>query len=122
MSLTFPLTRNPQPKTADQVASVLAEPGFGNFFTDHMAVATWTSEDGWADSRIQPYGPFQIDPAGAVLHYGQEIFEGLKAYRHADGSIDFLPLAMLFQDNPYQTLNPPKPGGGFHSQEEVLDV
>ena len=44
------------------------------------------------------------------------------ANRHADGSIDFLPLAMLFQDNPYQTLNPPKPGGGFHSQEEVLDV
>jgi len=87
MSLTFPLTRNPQPKTADQVASVLAEPGFGNFFTDHMAVTAWTADGGWADSEIRPYGPFQIDPAGAVLHYGQEIFEGLKAYRHADNSI-----------------------------------
>jgi branched-chain amino acid aminotransferase len=69
------------------VAAVLADPGFGAKFSDHMAVATWTKSGGWADAAIKPYGPFQIDPAGAVLHYAQEIFEGLKAYRHADGSI-----------------------------------
>ena len=56
-------------------------------FTDHMAVATWTATDGWHDSAIVPYGPFSLDPATAVLHYAQEIFEGLKAYRHADGSV-----------------------------------
>ena len=57
------------------------------YFTDHMAVATWTAADGWHDSAIVPYGPFTLDPATAVLHYAQEIFEGLKAYRHEDGSI-----------------------------------
>ena len=56
-------------------------------FTDHMAVATWTAADGWHDSAIVPYGPFPLDPATAVLHYAQEIFEGLKAYQHADGSV-----------------------------------
>src|SRR4051812_26200943 len=57
------------------------------YFTDHMAVATWTAADGWQDSAIVPYGPFSLDPATAVLHYAQEIFEGLKAYRQADGSV-----------------------------------
>ena len=52
-----------------------------------MAVATWTAADGWHDSAVVPYGPFALDPATAVLHYAQEIFEGLKAYRHADGSV-----------------------------------
>ncbi len=57
------------------------------YFTDHMAVATWTAADGWHDSAIVPYGPFSLDPATAVLHYAQQVFEGLKAYRHDDGSI-----------------------------------
>ncbi len=52
-----------------------------------MAVATWTLADGWHDSAVVPYGPFALDPATAVLHYAQEIFEGLKAYRHPDGSV-----------------------------------
>ena len=65
----------------------MADPGFGIHFTDHMAVATWTSADGWHDSAIVPYGPFSLDPATAVLHYAQEVFEGLKAYRHPDGSV-----------------------------------
>ena len=52
-----------------------------------MAVATWTEAGGWQDSAIVPYGPFALDPATAVLHYAQEIFEGLKAYRHADGTV-----------------------------------
>ena len=52
-----------------------------------MAPAVWTPDKGWHDFRIEAYGPLSLDPAGAVLHYGQETFEGLKAYRHEDGSI-----------------------------------
>jgi branched-chain amino acid aminotransferase len=55
--------------------------------TDHMVDICWSENGGWHRPRIQPYGPIELDPAAAVLHYGQEIFEGLKAYRHADGSI-----------------------------------
>ncbi|RZZ89139.1 branched-chain amino acid aminotransferase [Pseudoxanthomonas winnipegensis] len=71
---------------ADRQA-ILAAPGFGNHFTDHMVAIRWTRADGWHDARVQPYGPLSLDPAASVLHYGQEIFEGIKAYRHADGSI-----------------------------------
>ncbi|MCW2810754.1 MAG: ilvE [Friedmanniella sp.] len=87
MSLPFDLRANPKPRSAADRRAILAEPGFGLYFTDHMSVATWTSADGWHDSAVVPYGPFQLDPATAVLHYAQEIFEGLKAYRHADGSV-----------------------------------
>ena len=66
---------------------ILGAPGFGQYFTDHMARAVWTSDAGWHDAAIVPYGPVQLDPAAAVLHYAQEAFEGLKAYRHADGSV-----------------------------------
>jgi branched-chain amino acid aminotransferase len=68
-------------------AEILAAPGFGKYFTDHMVGATWTPGEGWHDGRIEPYGPIRLDPAAAVLHYAQEIFEGLKAYRHPDGSV-----------------------------------
>ena len=87
MSLPFELRPNPTPRTDAERDAILANPGFGISFTDHMAVATWTSADGWHDSAIVPYGPFSLDPATAVLHYAQEIFEGLKAYHHADGSV-----------------------------------
>ncbi len=87
MSLQFEIRPNPHPRTESERQAILAEPGFGVNFTDHMAVATWTAADGWHDSAIVPYGPFSLDPATAVLHYAQEIFEGLKAYQHADGSV-----------------------------------
>ncbi|WP_040162779.1 branched-chain amino acid aminotransferase [Nigerium massiliense] len=87
MSLTFSLQRNANPRTDADVAAIHAAPGFGQYFTDHMALATWSVEGGWRDDAIVPYGPLQLDPAAAVLHYAQEVFEGLKAYRHADGSI-----------------------------------
>ncbi|WP_372592990.1 branched-chain amino acid aminotransferase [Actinotalea sp.] len=74
-------------RSDEERARLMAEPGFGTVFTDHMARITWTERDGWTHRRIEPYGPLQVDPAAAVLHYGQEIFEGLKAYRHADGSV-----------------------------------
>ncbi|GAB4099629.1 branched-chain amino acid aminotransferase [Sinomonas halotolerans] len=79
------------PKTPQERAAILANPGFGNHFTDHTAVVDYTVDSegkgGWHDARIEPYGPIAMDPAASVLHYGQEIFEGLKAYRHADGSV-----------------------------------
>jgi branched-chain amino acid aminotransferase len=87
VSLQFELRANPKPRSENERAAILANPGFGMHFTDHMAVATWTATDGWHDSAIVPYGPFTLDPATAVLHYAQQVFEGLKAYRHADGTI-----------------------------------
>jgi branched-chain amino acid aminotransferase len=60
---------------------------FGNVFTDHMFVANFEEEKGWYDPRVEPYGPFPLDPATAVLHYGQSLFEGLKAFRGRDGKI-----------------------------------
>ncbi len=70
-----------------RLAEILDDPGFGVHFTDHMFTVEWTPEDGWHAARITPYGPLTLDPATAVLHYAQEIFEGMKAYRHDDGSI-----------------------------------
>ncbi len=70
-----------------RLAEVLANPGFGTTFSDHMFTAEWTPDQGWHGARITPYGPLSLDPATAVLHYAQEIFEGLKAYRHDDGSV-----------------------------------
>ena len=61
--------------------------GFGKIFTDRMFLVEWKAGQGWVDARIEPYGPFSLDPACLVLHYGQEIFEGLKAYRWQDGSV-----------------------------------
>ncbi|MBI2243284.1 MAG: branched-chain amino acid aminotransferase [Nocardioides sp.] len=71
----------------ERLAEILANPGFGLHFTDHMLTVEWTPDAGWHAGRIEPYGPLTLDPATAVLHYAQEIFEGMKAYRHADGSI-----------------------------------
>ena len=87
MSLPFELRPNPSPRARAERQAILSDPGFGLHFTDHMAVAIWTEADGWHDSAIIPYGPFSLDPATAVLHYAQEIFEGLKAYKHPDGSV-----------------------------------
>ncbi|BDZ63286.1 branched-chain amino acid aminotransferase [Agromyces mangrovi Wang et al. 2018] len=85
--LQFQVTPNEHAKTDAERDAILAAPGFGQQFTDHMVDICWSANGGWHRPRVQPYGPIQLDPAAAVLHYGQEIFEGLKAYRHADGSI-----------------------------------
>jgi branched-chain amino acid aminotransferase len=71
----------------ERLAGILANPGFGTHFTDHMFTVEWTPDEGWHAARITPYGPLTMDPAAAVLHYAQETFEGMKAYRHDDGSI-----------------------------------
>ncbi|ANY09702.1 branched-chain amino acid aminotransferase [Pseudonocardia sp. HH130630-07] len=83
----FTVTRNPAPASPQRRAEVLANPGFGRYFTDHMVTVGWTEGSGWQDPQVVPYGPLSLDPATMLLHYGQEIFEGLKAYRQADGSI-----------------------------------
>ena len=61
--------------------------GFGRFFTDHMFLMNYNEEKGWHDGRIVPYGPLPLEPSAMVFHYAQELFEGLKAYRTADGKI-----------------------------------
>ena len=70
-----------------RLAEILANPGFGTHFTDHMFTVEWTPDEGWHAARITPYGPLTLDPATAVLHYAQETFEGMKAYRRDDGSV-----------------------------------
>src|ERR1700729_1460183 len=72
---------------AAERARRLEAPGFGQVFTDHMITLRWTEERGWHDGKLEPYGPFALDPATSVFHYGQELFEGLKAYRQASGSV-----------------------------------
>ena len=63
------------------------EGGFGKYFTDHMVVADWNAESGWSDATLKGYEPLTLDPASMVFHYGQEIFEGLKAYSQPDGGV-----------------------------------
>src|SRR6188768_3359040 len=87
MTLDITTTVSDTLRSEDEVAGILANPGFGIHFTDHMFTLEWTPDAGWHDARVTPYGPLTLDPATAVLHYAQETFEGMKAYRHADGSI-----------------------------------
>jgi branched-chain amino acid aminotransferase len=85
--LQFTVEPNTQPASDDQRAAILANPGFGQYFSDHMAIATWTAGSGWHDARITSFGPLELSPATAVFHYAQSVFEGMKAYRHPDDSI-----------------------------------
>ncbi|MFV0461829.1 MAG: branched-chain amino acid aminotransferase [Nostocoides sp.] len=87
MALQFDVQRNQSPVSEHERTAILADPGFGSHFTDHMVTATWRKDEGWSQGRVQAYGPIQLMPSAAVLHYAQEIFEGLKAYRHEDGSV-----------------------------------
>jgi len=96
MSAVSPFIRlpHPSPVTPQRRAEILAAPGFGRYFTDHMVEICWTAGRGWHDPQIGPYRPLVMDPATMVLHYGQAIFEGLKAYRQPDGAVaSFRPLA-----------------------------
>jgi len=85
--LQFEIEQHPGLVPVAERQALLENPGFGKVFTDHMVVIRWSAEAGWHDARIQPRGPLSIDPACAVLHYAQEIFEGLKAYRLPDGGV-----------------------------------
>ncbi|GGM15335.1 branched-chain amino acid aminotransferase [Dactylosporangium sucinum] len=78
-----PAARRP----AEERAALLADPGFGRVFTDHMVTIRYAESKGWYDARLVPFGPLSLSPATAALHYGQEIFEGLKAYAMPDGGV-----------------------------------
>jgi branched-chain amino acid aminotransferase len=81
--LNIRIERTPAPKTKPDYSKL----GFGRYFTDHMFLMDYSTEKGWHDARIVPYGPLQLDPSAMVFHYAQELFEGLKAYMRADGGI-----------------------------------
>ncbi len=81
MNLPVRQTTTPRPKMKE------ADLGFGRVFADHMLIAEYTAEQGWQNARIEPYGPMSMDPAAGVFHYGQAMFEGLKAFRTADGGV-----------------------------------
>ena len=85
--MEFKVTRNPNPTPDAEREKIIANPTFGTHFTDHQVVVVWEKDKGWHSHQVIPYGPILMDPSAAVLHYGQEIFEGIKAYRHKDGSI-----------------------------------
>lgn len=85
--ITFNHTPNPQPVSDERVAEILTKPGFGKYFTDHMVTIDWDQEQGWHNAQVTAYQPLELSPVASVLHYGQAIFEGLKAYRQPDGSI-----------------------------------
>ena len=82
MSITVELTKNPKQKPVDETKL-----GFGKIFTDHMFMMNYDEGQGWNNPRIVPYAPISLEPSALCLHYGQEVFEGLKAYRAADGRI-----------------------------------
>lgn len=94
MELKVNLVNSPKEKVSDDRL------GFGKIFTDHMFVMDYSVEKGWFDPRIEPYGPFVIEPANTVLHYGQAIFEGMKAYRTKNGQVKlFRPKSYLARLN-----------------------
>jgi len=82
MNISITKTTSPKSKPQDQ-----SKLGFGQFYTDHMFIMNYDEGQGWHDARIVPYGPISLDPAAMCLHYGQEVFEGMKAYKRADGKV-----------------------------------
>jgi len=85
--MKFASDPNKAPVAVNERTAMLADPGFGRVFTDHMALIRFSETVGWHDAQITARKPLMLDPATAVLHYAQEIFEGMKAYRLADGKM-----------------------------------
>ncbi|MBV8165435.1 MAG: branched chain amino acid aminotransferase, partial [Alphaproteobacteria bacterium] len=90
-SLPFVIEKHPAPTPPAKRAEILKDPGFGRVFTDHMVTVQYAEGKGWHDAKIAARVPFSMDPAAAVLHYSQQIFEGLKAYRVQGGAVTFRP-------------------------------
>ena len=111
--LDIKIVKTEHPKQKPQDESKL---GFGKIFSDHMFVMDYTAGEGWHDARVVPYGPWEMDPATTVFHYAQEIFEGMKAYRTAEGKIQlFRPdcNANRFNDSADRLGMPPIPPEDF---------
>jgi branched-chain amino acid aminotransferase len=103
--------------------AALARPGFGTTFTDHMVTIRWTAGRGWHDGRVEPFGPFALPPSTSVFHYGQAVFEGMKAYRQASGGIAlFRPFANAerFQRSAQRLAMPPLPVDDFVHAAELI--
>src|SRR6202451_2853696 len=121
--ISFTVRPAPRPVPAARPTDLLSSRGFGRVFTDHMVTIAWTAESGWHDAQLRPYGPFSLDPACQVFHYGQEIFEGLKAYRQAGGPIvTFRPgaNAARFASSARRMGMPPLPEDAFVRALELL--
>ncbi|MCA2222922.1 branched-chain amino acid aminotransferase [Nonomuraea aurantiaca] len=121
--LSFDVQLSDHARTAAEREQVLANPGFGQTFTDHMVSIDYTEGEGWHDARLEPYGPLSLDPATSVFHYAQELFEGLKAYRQANGSIaTFRPYANAarFNTSAERMAMPSLPEEVFVESLEVL--
>jgi branched-chain amino acid aminotransferase len=88
MSLNFEILPSANPTSETERTAKLKDPGFGRVFTDHMAIVRYNQTEGWHGARIEARANFPLDPALAVLHYAQEIFEGLKAYKRDDGGVN----------------------------------
>jgi branched-chain amino acid aminotransferase len=123
MSLDWRIERNPSPATDERRAEIMAAPGFGKNFTDHMATARWTAEAGWQEPVISAYGPIALEPAAHVFHYGQTAFEGFKAYHQPDGSVaTFRPEANAarFARSAHRLALPELPVDDFVTAADVL--
>ena len=124
--LKFAVHRRADPVAVAARKKLLADPGFGKVFTDHMAVIRYTEGKGWHSAEITARKPLMLDPAAAVLHYAQEIFEGLKAYRHQDGGLAmFRPdaNAQRFQQSARRLAMPELPAELFISSiRELVDL
>ena len=114
--LSFRVEPSSAPIAASERADRLVDPGFGRVFTDHMALIRWSEDKGWHDAAITARKPLSIDPSTAVLHYAQEIFEGLKAYALDDGSVALFRAdanARRFQDSARRLAMPELPEALF---------
>lgn len=103
-----------------------SELGFGRHFTDHMLLVDFHDGRGWSDARVVPYGPLSLDPAAAVLHYGQAMFEGAKAIRGDDGAVRLFRLGRhcerLASGAPRLCMPPPDPEMLAHAITELVKV
>ncbi len=125
LSADLPLQVVPSASPVDSVrrAEILANPGFGQHFTDHMLSITWKRGEGWHDALLGPFTPLQMHPSTAVLHYSQTIFEGLKAFNLDDGGLAvFRPEsnAARFQRSAARMAMPALPEDAFLSAVEAL--
>jgi len=124
--LHFEIHRNPGARTAAERTALMADPVFGQVFTDHMATVRWSAGKGWHDAQIRAREPFQLDPACAVLHYAQEVFEGLKAYRAPNGDITLFRAeqnASRFRESAQRLAMPILPEAAFlQAIEQLIQV
>jgi len=121
--LRFVFDPHSSPVPAEDRAERILDPGFGRVFTDHMAILRWSDAKGWHDGRIRAREPLTLDPATAVLHYAQEIFEGLKAYRLDDGGTALFRAdanARRFRDSARRLAMPELPEELFAQSIEAL--